>query len=135
MPKGSVSLVCASAGATAAINAYAARPQITAVVSISGKINHPSAVGEGYKRKNPAFWESMQQTPASLDKLNAKQRGRILSIRAVADPIVPARDSIVQGAQNQVVPTIGHITTIATQLLFGAPYFLRFIKRIPPSQQ
>lgn len=135
LQKGDVSLVCASAGATAAVNAYAARPQIKALVCIAGKINNPMAVGEGYKRKNPAFWESMQLTNESVNKLDETRRARIRSIRALADPIVPARDSIVPGVQNKVSPTIGHAVTIALQIVFGAPFFLRFIKQLPAEQQ
>lgn len=127
--KGDVSLVCASAGATAAINAFAERKNIRAVVCIAGKINNPHAVGDGYKRKNPAFWESMQRTTESLDRLNDRERKRILSIRAMFDPIVPAKDSLLAGAVNRVSPTMGHATTIAAQIIFGAPFFMRFIKK------
>jgi hypothetical protein len=43
-----VSLVGASAGAGAAINAFAARKNIVnGVVCIAGKVNNPDAIGEG----------------------------------------------------------------------------------------
>jgi hypothetical protein len=44
--------------------------------------------------------------------------------------VVKPADSRVQGAQNVVVPGVGHAFTIVTQALFGAPFFLRFLKMI-----
>lgn len=130
---GSVSLVAASAGATAAINTFAQRKEIIqGVVCIAGKINNPQAIGGGYKRNNPAFWESAHETPDALASLGEQDRSRILSIRAMFDPIVPARDSVLQGANNRLTWTSGHAITIATQLLFGAPKFLHFLKHLPP---
>lgn len=128
--KGSVSLVGSSAGATAAINAYAARPQaIQAVVCIAGKINNPQTIGPHYLQDNPSFGESAQLTVSSLAQLGPNERRRILSLFAAFDPVVPARDSIIEGATNRRLPTMGHPVTIGTQLIFGAPWFLHFIKR------
>jgi pimeloyl-ACP methyl ester carboxylesterase len=127
---GSVSLVGSSAGATAVINAYAARPKsIRAVVCIAGKINNPQTIGEHYLRDNPAFGESAQLAVSSLGQLGQTEREHILSLFAAADPIVPSGDSIVVGALNRRVLTVGHSVTIAAQLVFGAPLFLRFIKQ------
>jgi hypothetical protein len=130
---GSVSLVAASAGATAAVNVFALRKNaVLGVVCIAGKINNPQAIGDGYKRNNPAFWESAHLTTSSLANLQEQDRRRIVSIRAMFDPIVPGRDSILQGAHNKLTWTSGHAITIATQLIFGAPKFLRFLKQLPP---
>lgn len=127
---GPIAIVAASAGATVAINAYASRPDdICSVVLIAGKVNNPNSIGEGYRRRAPAFWASAQQTTNSLGMLSANQRSNILSLRAMVDMIVPAKDSTVTGAQNKVVWTSGHAFTIAWQLVFGAPRYLRFIKQ------
>lgn len=126
---GSVGLVCASAGASAALPAFAARQDVIAgVVCVAGKIHHPGAIGGNYRRRNPAFVEAAHTVADALRQL-ADRQGNILSIRAVADPIVPSRDSILRGARNRVSPTIGHATTIGAQLVFGAPAFLRFLKQ------
>lgn len=128
--KGPVALVAASAGATAAMNAFAARPAvITGVVCIAGKINNPQAIGGNYARRNPAFLESAHQGTSALEKLSEVERKRILSIRAMLDPIVPARDSILPGARNKVTWTSGHAATIAAQLVWGAPLLLHFLKQ------
>jgi len=124
-----VGLVAASAGASAALNAWAARPQaIVGVVCIAGKINNPSTIGNSYQQKNPAFWESAQLSAKSLASLSARDRKRLLSIYGMADELVPARDSKVSGAYNRQVKTMGHAIIIATQLAYGAPRFLRFLK-------
>lgn len=128
----SVSLVGASAGAGAVINAFAARKgKITGVVCICGKVNNAQTIGPGYSRNNPAFIDSANQVQPSLDQLDIdKDRPKILSRYAVIDPVVPQQDSVIAGAVNKTVPSFGHSSTIATQLLFGAPTFLHFLKNL-----
>jgi pimeloyl-ACP methyl ester carboxylesterase len=127
-----VSLVGASAGAGAVINAFAARKdKVSGVVCIAAKINNPESIGSSYRRRAPAFVESAYKVQSSLDRLDFENdRSRIQSRIAIFDPVIPTRDSEVVGAHNKTVPTVGHSVTIATQLLFGAPFFLRFLKRI-----
>jgi len=126
-----VALVGSSAGASAAINAYAVRKnQLVGCVLIAGKINNAHAIGEQYRRQNPAFVESVVQCEGALAGLTEADRRRILSRYATSDPIVPRQDSYISGAYNQTVPTVGHAVTIGVQLVFGAPGFLRFLRRL-----
>ncbi len=128
--KGPVALVGASAGAGPAVSAYTERAdKIVAIICIAGKINGPQAIAEPLKRRSPAFWESAQRVPASLEAFTPPMRARVVSVRSVADSVVPARDSIIPGANNRVVRTRGHALTIAWQLVFGARSFLRFAKQ------
>jgi hypothetical protein len=128
--RGSVSIVCASAGATAAMNAFAARKMvIVGVVCIAGKINNPHAIGDYYRRTNPAFPESAHAAQEALNELTAHDRSKILSIRGMVDPWVPARDSILEGAKNRMTWTSGHALTIGWQLVIGAPFWMRFLKQ------
>lgn len=126
-----VSLVGASAGASAVLNAFAVRKdKVSGVVCIAGKINNPEGIGSGYRRRSPAFVDSAYQVQPSLDTLDFENdRTRIQSRYAVFDPVVPMRDSEVVGGNNKTVPTVGHSVTIATQLLLGAPFFIRFLKK------
>lgn len=126
-----VSLVAASAGAGAGINAFAARKdKINGIVCICGKVNNPEAIGKSYYRSSPAFPESAFQVQGSLDQLDFENdRSRIQSRYAIFDQVVQTSDSEVVGGHNQTVPTIGHATTIVTQLVFGAPFFIRFLKQ------
>jgi hypothetical protein len=125
-----VSLVGASAGASVVLNAFTARPNIHGIVTIAGKINHPEAIGEWYQRNAPAFVQSAKVAQNSLASLDTHKRRKINSRYAIIDLIVPKKDSIVPDAKNTTVLSIGHSTTIAIQLLFGAPNYIRFLKRL-----
>jgi hypothetical protein len=133
----SVGLVGASAGASAAINAYAARSsQLVGVVGIAGKINRPETVGKRYAVNNPAFITSAYDCQQALKSLKATDRRHILSRYAVIDGLLTRSDSFVPGARNRLSPSVGHALTIAAQIIFGAPSFLRFLKHqaknLPP---
>jgi hypothetical protein len=127
-----VSLVGASAGAGAVINAFAARKdELNGVVVIAGKVNNPEGIGSGYRSKNPAFIESAYMVQKSLDQLDFDtDRQRIQSRYAFIDPVIPMADSKVTGGINKMVPSVGHPVTIATQLVFGAPFFLGWLKKL-----
>ena len=127
-----IALVGISAGASAAINAYAARSNaIHGVVCVAGKVNRPQAIGRYYRQNNPSFVESVEAAQTSLRQLSSSDRQRILSRYALLDGSVVRSDSIIPGAHNRLVFTIGHIFTIATQITLGAPSFIRFLKRLP----
>lgn len=125
-----VGLVGVSAGASAVINAYAARKdQIVGVVCISGKINRPTHIAQRYALNNPALVTSAHNCEQALKTLTKLDRRHILSRFAVFDEIVPQIDSYISGARNRISPTIGHSPTIGLQIIFGAPSFLHFLKR------
>lgn len=128
-----VAIVGVSAGASAAINAFAARKdQIVGVVCIAGKVNRPHTIGPRYRSHNPSFVGSVEATAVSLEQLSPKQRQRILSRFALLDGRVARADSRVNGARNRTVPSIGHIFTIASQITLGAPSLIRFLKHQLP---
>jgi pimeloyl-ACP methyl ester carboxylesterase len=125
-----VALVGASAGASAVINAYAARPEsIIGIVCIAGKINRPQSIGERYHQAYPAFITSAYECSKALKHLSHNQRRRILSRYALLDGVVDKADSHIAGAKNRFSPTIGHFLTIGLQLVFGAPSFIYFLKQ------
>lgn len=127
-----VALVGASAGASAVINAYAARPQaIVGCVIIAGKVNRPEAIGKRYRLRDPAFITSASDCQAALEQLDTSRRKRILSLFALADELVYKPDSRITGAVNRMVPTVGHAVTIGCQITLGAPLFIRFLKSLP----
>lgn len=125
-----VALVGASAGASAAINAFTARKDhIVGVVCIAGKINRPDAIGPRYRRENPAFVKSAEDCEIALTHLTSDDRSRILSRYAWVDETVAKADSQVAGATNQQLHSIGHAVTIGLQLVFGAKSFISFLKQ------
>lgn len=124
-----VGLVGASAGASAVINAYAARTsQISAVVCLSGKVNYPDTIGPKYRRNNIAFVESAYACPPNLASMGPVARRRIMSVYALYDGLIPAAGSRVKDGKNVRIFSVGHPTTIAFCITIFAPYFLRYIK-------
>ncbi|HVV67322.1 MAG TPA: hypothetical protein VHB72_04650 [Candidatus Saccharimonadales bacterium] len=131
-----VGLVGASAGASAVINAYKARPnEVCGTVTIAGKINRPQNIRKRYRRNNPSFVASAYAGEKSLAGLTAPQRRKILSLYGLLDEIIVKKDSKMPGAYNRLSPSIGHGITIATQIIFGAPFFIRFLKRTAKNLQ
>jgi pimeloyl-ACP methyl ester carboxylesterase len=125
-----VAIVAASAGASAAINAYVSRRDVVnAVVLIAGKVNRANAIHPGLIRKNPSFGTSAFDSQEALASLTPDDRRRILSRYGIIDRVVTPADSHIPGARNRVVPSIGHFFTIASQLILGAPSFIHFIKK------
>jgi hypothetical protein len=124
-----VALVGASAGASAVINAYAARKdQVVGTVLLAGKVNRAHAIGGSYRSQNPAFITSAEASQYALKTLGPEHRRRTQSRYGIIDEIVPFTDSVIKGARNKVMPTIGHIPTIALQIIF--PWgFIHFLKR------
>lgn len=125
-----VALVGVSAGASAVINAFAARKDVlVGAVIIAGKVNRPEAINPGHNTKNPAFVTSAQDCQPALASLDASDRQRILSRFALLDELVTKSDSRIPGVHNRLVPSLGHFITIATQITLGAPSFIRFLKK------
>ncbi len=125
-----ISLVGVSAGASAALTALAKRRDvISGVVCICGKIQNSQTVHETTYKHNPAFRESMKQLGKNLPNLGQSERKRILSIHSLYDNIVPPNDTKISGSQEKVIPTVGHIFSIACAITFGSFGIVKFLKR------
>jgi len=125
-----VGLVGVSAGASMVITAYSLRKsQLAGCVLLAGKVNRAAAIGARYRAQNPALVDSVQACERALATLNASDRMHIQSRYGLIDPVVARADSSVPGAQNHRLWAIGHTGTIVVQLVFGAPLFLRFLKK------
>ena len=115
-----VALVGASAGATAAINAYTARPDnVAAVITIAGKINRPETLGPKYRTENPSFIASITEAQNSLKKLKVEDKQKILCIYSDRDGLVASEDSIVDGAASFKTRVPHHPFVIAWFLTVG----------------
>lgn len=125
-----VGIIGISAGASLALHAFVAKQDTVAgVVTICGKIQRPEVVRKKVKRQNPAFAESMARMPQTLAALSPTMRKRILCIYPLFDEIVAVRDQCLDGAQRRRVLSVGHVVTIAGQLLFGARKNAGFIMK------
>lgn len=124
-----VSLVGVSAGASVAVNVFAARPRsIHRVVLLCGKLQHPETVSPYTYQANPAFRESMDMVEASLTTIKPKQRERIVSIHPLGDGAVPPSDTIIAGALEKTIPTFGHGASIFFGLTLYGFSIARFCK-------
>ncbi len=128
-----VSLVGASAGASAVLNTYAKRPNIHAVICISGKINNPDSIGQRIFSSNPAFKDSVYVVAKSLASLEPNKISRIMSIHPIYDSYVPVADTIIKGAVEKRVLIIGHAFGIFYTLAFRSKIIADFIKSLPAS--
>jgi hypothetical protein len=127
---GRVSLVAASAGASAAINAFALRPStIHRVICLCGAIKGIEDIHPLTFEKNPAFKESIYLVPASLEKLDSSARSRILSLHPIKDSWVPVRNTYIEGAKSGTMPVFGHVVGIMYGLLIGIFRAKRFIRK------
>jgi alpha-beta hydrolase superfamily lysophospholipase len=125
-----VSLVGASAGASAVLNAYLARTdKINRVVLICPKVNHPETVSRQTYAENPAFKESMEQLQPGLAKLTPQIRAEKLRIYySPVDRTVAHADSSMTGVPERRLPRLKHSYAIVYAITIGAPALLRFLK-------
>jgi len=126
-----VSLVGVSAGASAAINAYAQRKDLNAVVLICGKIQNPQTVNRHYYIDNPAFEDSLATVAQSLESLGKKERAHIMSIHPIWDNTVPVKDTKIDGTKTKTVPVFGHIPGIFYSVTVASPAIAKFLKNPP----
>lgn len=124
-----VSLVGVSAGASAVLNAYAESKDVQSVVLICGKINNPQTINRKVYEINPDFEESVYRAQNSLKKLSSAKRQNIMSIHPYKDQVVPIKDTIIDGAKEEVFPGWGHISGIFFGVMLGGPVISRFIKK------
>jgi len=126
-----VSLVGVSAGASAALNAYAQSNKISKTILISGKINNADTISPKFFLENPDFKQSMQLVKVSLQKLPLNKVSNIMSTHPWRDQTVPILDTIVDGAKEKTLPGWSHATGIFFGAIFGAASISRFIRATP----
>lgn len=125
-----VSLVGASAGASAVLNAYAARRnKIKSVALVCPKIKHPETVARKTYTKNPAFEESMERLQDNLPGLNAVDKAKMRIYYSPVDRTVPFADSSLEGVEEQRLPRLKHSYAIVYAITLGAPGLLRHLKQ------
>ena len=111
-------LVGESAGATLALHSAAENSRVSGVITLCG-VARPDTPVSGYlRRKAPALGHG-------VDSLTEGYGGEIHSVRAFIDGVVAKKFSVVKGSREHVIPSIGHISTIALCLTFLAPYIIR----------
>jgi dienelactone hydrolase len=120
----SVSLVGASAGGSMALNVAAHHPNIHSVVILSGAINPDIQLSQITLERLKAFGSSIDALASSLPNIITT---RIHTLHGVIDHRVASQDSILPGAHNHTLPTIGHMFTIASCLTIFSWYIVSLI--------
>lgn len=124
-----VSLIGASAGASAVLNAYVERrDSITGLVYICAKINAPETVEEKTYRENPAFRTSLQALQSNLKKLRAADKAKMHSFYSPGDGRVPYAATVIPGVEETILPKLRHGRAILYSLSFGAHSLLAPLK-------
>jgi pimeloyl-ACP methyl ester carboxylesterase len=114
--KEKVSLIGASAGASLVLNAYSKRKnKIHRVVNVCGRIRKgrnvfPSLTLAAIRSKS--FKDSVFACEKNLLNISAKDKKKILTIRALFDEIVPSSTTPIQGATNLKILSAGHTISI-----------------------
>ncbi|MNY14510.1 Alpha/beta hydrolase family protein [compost metagenome] len=124
-----VILVGESAGASLAINVASRCPDVDGLMTICGIANPRAEVSAAIRKKSPAFNQSLGWLKADIDELDTT---KVCNLRAVIDPVVPRGSSVILGAKQRVIWSVGHIVTIALCLsLYGGlvVYLARSIKK------
>lgn len=126
-----VSLVGASAGASAVLNAYADRKdKITGVAYICAKINAPETVSEKTYAKNPAFKTSLYALQGVLKKLTPEDTAKFHSFYSPGDNYVPYKATTVQGVSESKIFPLRHGPAIIFSLALGARQILSPLKNL-----
>ncbi len=125
-----VSLVAASAGASAAIAAFAARQSaIHKVALLCGEVKVGVRIKQSYQTENPAFVESLQVLGSNLERIGSQQRERIRSYHPIFDETVPVGDTKIAGVASKCMFVVGHPFGIAYGLSIQAPWIMRWFKQ------
>ena len=125
-----ISLVGASAGASAVLNAYVERAdKISGLVYICGKINEPENVIQKTYDENPAFKTSLYELQTNLPKLRSADKAKMLSLYSPIDKMVPHPDTLISGIEERLLPSLNHGKVILYALGPGAGRILNFLKQ------
>jgi len=127
-----VSLVGTSAGGSAVVNAYRERKnKIHRVINVCGRLRTGTHKGfrsfESKTKTSPAFAQSIQLSEKRQKDLTKTDRQKIMTIRPLFDEVVPPDTTVVKGAQNKIILSIGHVLSIALSLTLFSKPLLEFL--------
>lgn len=125
-----VILVGESAGASLAINVASRRPDIYGLMTICGIVNSRAEVSAAIRKKSPVFNQSLAQLEYDIRELDL---AKVCNVRAMVDSIVPKQSSVIPGATQRIIWSVGHVTTVTLCLSLYSGflvYFARTIKKI-----
>jgi len=127
-----VSLVGTSAGGSAVVNAYMKRKnKIHRVINVCGRLTTGTHKGfrsfESKTKTSPAFAQSIQLCEKRENYLTKIDRRKIITVRPLFDEVVPPDTTMVKGAQDRIIPSIGHVLSITLSLTFFSKPLITFL--------
>jgi pimeloyl-ACP methyl ester carboxylesterase len=126
-----VSLVGNSAGSSFVLNVFHRRKEkIHKVVINCGRVRKgdwPWFTFRQATASSPSFKESVIESEKALQTLSSKERKKILTLRPIFDEVVPPATVPVEGATNEVIPSIGHVLSIALNMTMLSGRIRRFL--------
>jgi len=130
-----VSLVGTSAGASVVFNAFSKRKKnIHRVVNVCGRLRQGKEKGfrsfEKRTSSSPSFAESIIRVEEVIEKLTAKEKKKILTMRPMfGDELVPSDTLTIKGATNIQIPTIEHVATIGFGVTLFSNKIISFLQK------
>lgn len=125
-----VSLIGESAGASAVTQALRLRTEkIHAVILLCGKSQHPETVNPRLFKQNPAFKVAVTESDMVARSLTDIERGKLLNLHPIFDPVVPVKETKIPGVKNARMPIIGHATSIVFANTLWSFRIVRFIRK------
>ena len=131
--RGKVSIVGLSAGGSAIGNVFLERKdKLNAMVNVCGRLRRGPLTGfrsfEKMTQTSPAFRQSTERFEDSEQLLSVNDRKRILTIRSLADELVPGSTIPIEGATNIIVPSVEHSLSIGLATTLFSGQIQRFLK-------
>jgi pimeloyl-ACP methyl ester carboxylesterase len=115
-------LIGESAGASLALHAGAKDSRVTRVITLCGVARPDTPVSAYLRRRAPALNEGVNDLKESYGM-------DVHSVRAAADGVVGKRYSVIRGAKEHVIWSVGHLTTISLCLTVLAPIISAIAKK------
>lgn len=126
-----VSVLGNSAGSSLSINMLGERRgKIHRVVINCGRVrtgDWPWFTFDQATASSPSFKESVLMSERVISELSVTERKKILTLRPLFDEIVPPFTVPIEGATNEVTPSVEHVVTIALNMTLLSGRIINFI--------
>lgn len=125
-----ISLVGISAGSSAVLQALILRrDSVSKVAIICGKFQYPDNVHPKRYEMNPAFKGALDSSVKALSTLTREDKSKLRCFRPVYDELLSAKESLIPGVRNTIMPTVTHVGGIAYAITIGSWQIVQFLKR------
>lgn len=126
-----ISIVGNSAGSSFALNIFGERKkQIGRVVINCGRVRDgdwPWFTFDQATESSPSFKESVIRAQKLEKTFTSIDRKKILTLRPLFDEVVPPQTVPIQGARNEITPSIEHVISIALNMTLFKKRIVDFI--------